>query len=254
MSIKPFIAANWKMHKLPSEATQWASECIKNLDSNIDEGVMIAICAPSTHLVSLSEAFKTSPISLGAQDVSVNKQGAYTGEISTDMLVDVAVTYVIVGHSERRAYHKESDELIRSKVAACLEDKLVPILCVGETLEEREAGKAKDLTLSQLRGGLKDISLAAASELVIAYEPVWAIGTGKTATAEDAQEMCGAIRAELQSLYPDFADDMHILYGGSMKAANAAELIAQPDINGGLVGSASLKVDSMIALINAAKS
>jgi len=215
---------------------------------------LIAICAPATHLVPLNEAFGPSPISLGAQDVSVNRQGAYTGEVSTDMLVDVGVDYVIVGHSERRAYHKEADELVQSKVAACLEDKLVPILCIGETLEEREAGKAKDITLSQLRGGLKDISLSTASELVIAYEPVWAIGTGKTATAEDAQEMCGAIRAELKVLYPDIADSMHILYGGSMKAANAAELIAQPDINGGLVGSASLSVDSMIDLVNAAKS
>ena len=254
MTIKPFIAANWKMHKLPSEASKWASECVKALDNNISDDVMIAICAPATHLLPLSDSFANSPVSLGAQDVSVHKQGAYTGEISTDMLVDAGVTYVIVGHSERRAYHNETDELVRSKVAATLEDKLVPILCVGETLEQREAGNAKDVTISQLRGGLKDITLAEASELVVAYEPVWAIGTGKTATAEDAQEMCGAIRAELKTLYPEIADSMHILYGGSMKAANAAELIGQLDINGGLVGSASLTVDSMVALVEAARS
>lgn len=254
MTIKPFIAANWKMHKLPSEASQWASECVGILDDDINEHVIIAICAPATHLLPLSDSFATSPINLGAQDVSVNKQGAYTGEISTDMLVDIGVDYVIVGHSERRAYHNETDELVRSKIVACLEDKLVPILCVGETLEQREAGNAKDVTISQLRGGLKNIALAEASELVVAYEPVWAIGTGKTATAEDAQEMCGAIRTELKVLYPNIADNMHILYGGSMKAANATELVAQPDINGGLVGSASLSVESMVALIEAARS
>lgn len=208
------------------------------------ERLELALCAPYTHLSSLQQALAGSAIELGAQDVSAHSAGAYTGEVAASMLADLGVHYVIVGHSERRAHHHEDDALIQAKVAAVREAGLVPILCVGETLGEREAGQAEAVTLRQLEAALAG-STPDAEALVVAYEPVWAIGTGKTATDGDAQAMCGTIRGKLLELMPDLAGAVRILYGGSMKGANAAGLLAQPDIDGGLIGSASLDAASL---------
>ncbi len=246
--MKPLIAANWKLHKLPSEMDAWVRELHAAL-SGVDRAQLeLALCAPFTHLTSLKQALNGSDIKLGAQDVSAHAKGAYTGEVAAAMLADLGVHYVIVGHSERREYHREDDALVRAKVEAVLESGLAPILCVGEKLAEREVGQAEAVTLQQLDAALSGLSVAHAEGLVIAYEPIWAIGTGKTATDDDAQAMCGTIRGKLRELLPDLADEVRILYGGSMKGDNAAGLLAQPDINGGLVGSASLDAASLAAI------
>lgn len=243
--MKPLIAANWKLHKLPSEMNAWIQDLHTALKDVEMGGLELALCAPYTHLPALQGALKESVVKLGAQDVSAHSGGAYTGEVAAAMLKDVGVHFVIVGHSERREYHAEDDALVRAKLTAVQEAGLVPILCVGEKLEQREAGEAEAFTLGQLRAALGGLSFSSAEELVIAYEPVWAIGTGKTATDEDAQAMCGAIRGELRKLLPELAGDVRILYGGSMKGDNAAGLLAQLDINGGLIGSASLDAASL---------
>lgn len=241
----PLIAANWKLYKLPSEVAAWVTELHGALQ-NVDLGRLeLALCAPFTHLPALQTALSGSKIKSGAQDVSAHVTGAYTGEVAAAMLRDVGAHYVIVGHSERREYHREDDVLVGAKVRAVLESGLVPILCVGEKLEQREAGQAEAVTLGQLRAALEGVTLGSANELVIAYEPVWAIGTGKTATDADAQAMCGAVRSELRALMPSLADDIRVLYGGSMKGDNAPGLLSQPDINGGLIGSASLDAASL---------
>lgn len=242
--MKPLIAANWKMHKLPSEVTAWASDFEAALADTDRSRFDLAICAPFTHLSALAAALDGTGVAVGAQDVSSHAEGAYTGEVSAAMLKDLGVRYVIVGHSERRAYHHE-DALVRGKLERVLESGMTPILCVGETLQEREGGRAREVTLGQLRGALEGVALGNAGGLVVAYEPVWAIGTGKTATDADAQEMCGAIRAALKELLPELGGAVRILYGGSMKGDNAAGLLAQPDIQGGLVGSASLDARSL---------
>lgn len=251
--MKPLIAANWKMYKLPSEAVIWIDEFCSALVKTPRKNVDIAICPPFTHLAPISTTLTTHNVQLGAQDISAQQQGAYTGEIAADMLKDLGTHYVIVGHSERRQYHNEDDELVQQKILAARAQGLVPILCIGESLAEREAGEAKKVTLKQLKTALTNVSLASSTELVIAYEPIWAIGTGKTATAADAQEMSAAIRQELEQIYPQLASNIRVLYGGSMKPNNAAELLAQPDIQGGLVGSASLNLDSLITLIEIAE-
>ena len=253
-NVRPLIAANWKMHKLLTEAQNWAEDFLVALEQQGNDAVDLAICAPFIQLASLNLVLQEGGVALGAQDLSPHGQGAHTGDISADMLCDVGVHYVIVGHSERRSHHQEGDESVRLKVQAALAAGLCPILCVGESLAEREAGQALDVSLGQLKAALADVELQQADALVVAYEPVWAIGTGKTASSADAQEMCAAIRQELRGLYPTLADEMRILYGGSMKANNAAELLAQEDINGGLVGSASLDIDSMLAMIGAISS
>ena len=243
--MKPLIAANWKLHKLPSEMDAWVKELHGALKSVDTERLELTLCAPYTHLPALREALNGSSVKLGAQDVSAHTEGAYTGEVAAAMLGDLGVHYVIVGHSERRAQHHEDDALVRAKVAAVREAGLVPILCVGETLAEREAGQAEAVVLRQLGAALEGSTLETAESLVVAYEPVWAIGTGKTATDADAQAMCGALRGKLRELTPDLANHVRILYGGSMKGANATGLLAQPDINGGLIGSASLDAASL---------
>lgn len=243
--MKPLIAANWKMHKLPSEVAAWVGDLETALEALDRSRFDLAVCAPFTHLNALAEALSGSGVAVGAQDVSSHEKGAYTGEVSAAMLKDLGVRYVIVGHSERRAYHREDDALVQGKVKMVLGSEMVPILCVGETLEEREAGRAEAVTLGQLEAALEGLEPPTAERLVVAYEPVWAIGTGKTATDADAQELCGAIRGKLRELYPDAGSDVRILYGGSMKGENAAGLLAQPDINGGLIGSASLEAESL---------
>ena len=248
------MAANWKMNKLPSEAEGWATtfkERLAHVD-NYDD-VDVVLCVPFTHLASLHTILADSPAELGAEDVSAYASGAYTGEVSAAMLKDVGVSYVVIGHSERREYHHESDELVHDKMKIALEHGLKPILCVGETLEQRDEGRAKEVVLEQLKADLQGLSIENADAFAVAYEPVWAIGTGKTATADDAQEMCAEIRAALRDLMSDIAEEVRVVYGGSMKPGNADELLAQSDLDGGLVGGASLEVDSFIKLIEAAK-
>ncbi|MBS3933615.1 MAG: triose-phosphate isomerase [Truepera sp.] len=247
MKPKALIAANWKMNKLPSEVSAWVRD-LKDALTGTVLNADLAICAPYPHLPALVEAVQGTAVLPGAQDVSAHKAGAYTGEVSAAMLRDVGVKTVIIGHSERRQYHQESDALINAKLQRLQEQGLLSILCIGETIAEREAGMTEQIVLGQLTACLQGISLKMAAELIIAYEPVWAIGTGKTATAADAQEVCGAIRATLLKLYPTLAEGIRILYGGSMKPENAAELLSQSDINGGLVGGASLEVASYLGI------
>jgi triosephosphate isomerase (TIM) len=247
--VQPLIAGNWKMYKTPSEAEAWAKKLLgRSLPTDKAE---LAVCAPFTHLAHLARVLAGSPVALGAQDVSQHEEGAYTGEISAAMLQDLGVHYVIVGHSERRQYHGESDELISAKLKRALAYGLAPILCIGERLDEREAKRTMKVVLGQLERALEGVSLENPADLVIAYEPVWAIGTGRTASAEDAQEVSGAIRERLKARYPEHAERMRILYGGSMKPENAAELLAQRDINGGLIGGASLEIDSFLKIASA---
>ena len=250
--IPHLIAANWKMHKTPGEAETWANvfkDRLTHVPTDTNTGAEVLLCVPFVHLPALRTILADSPVYLGAQDVSAHDEGAYTGEVSAGMLADLGVSYVIVGHSERRAYHHEDDALVNEKLHRVLEGGMRPVLCVGETLEQREAGDAKEVVLAQLEAGLKGVEDLAS--LVVAYEPVWAIGTGKTATADDAGEMCSEIRRALEARFSG-GTAVRILYGGSMKPANAAELLAQADINGGLIGSASLEVDSLLALVEAA--
>ena len=249
MKPTPLIAGNWKMNKLPSEAIAWANTLKTQLNTSKAE---ILLCAPYTHLAGMHHVLAGSPLAIGSQDVSQHAEGAYTGEISAAMLKDLGVTYVIIGHSERREYHRENDALINAKVKRTLETGLRPILCVGESLSQREAGQAESIVVSQLKAGLESITFEDANDLVVAYEPIWAIGTGKTATSDDAQSMSATIRKVLTELYPEKASSMRILYGGSMKPSNAKELLEKPDVNGGLIGGASLKIEDLIGIIQAA--
>lgn len=244
----PFIAGNWKMFKTKAEAAEFAKEFAK-LYQGTD--VRTAICAPFTDLELLVEAFKDTNIGVGAQNVHFEDEGAFTGEISVKMLEEIGVEYCIVGHSERRQYFGETDETVNKKLKKLFETDIVPIMCVGEHLEERDAGKAFEVVGRQLEEGLSGISKEDASKLVIAYEPVWAIGTGRTATPEQAEEMCAFIREGLEKLYDeDTADSVIIQYGGSVKPANATEIMNMPEIDGALVGGASLKPVDFMAIID----
>lgn len=251
--IKPLIAGNWKMNRLPSESVAWLHELQDELTAIPEQAARseLLLCAPFTHLPGMAEAAFGWPVSLGAQDVSQHQEGAYTGEVSAAMLADLGVQYVIVGHSERRQYHGEDDATVAAKAGAALKHGLTPIICIGESREQRDAGRASEVVLSQLAGSLAGLSPTSADAIVVAYEPVWAIGTGLTATAEDAQEMCGSIRTALAQHLPDIGSRVRILYGGSMKPDNAAELLSKPDINGGLIGGASLKVADLLAIESA---
>lgn len=244
----PFIAGNWKMFKTKAEAKEFA-EAFKELYSGTD--IKAAICAPFTSLEVLVETFKDTGIGVGAQNVHFETEGAYTGEISVKMLEEIGVDYCIVGHSERRMYFAETDETVNLKLKSLLKGTINPIMCVGETLEERDSGDEANVVRRQLEGGLKDISAEAVSRIVIAYEPVWAIGTGRTATPEQAEEMCEIIRETLTVLYDeDTADKIIIQYGGSVKPANATEIMNMPEIDGALVGGASLKPEDFMQIID----
>lgn len=249
-NVKPLIAGNWKMNRVPSESVAWLRGLLARLDTLPDLGNRseLLLCAPFTHLPGMAEAAFGWPISLGAQDVSQHAEGAYTGEVSAAMLADLGVRYVIVGHSERRQYHQEDDATVAAKARQALANGLTPIVCVGENRADRDAGRATEVVLGQLAGSLQGVSPAAAEQLVVAYEPVWAIGTGLTATAEDAQAMSASIRDALLEHLPSLGAAVRVLYGGSMKPANAAELLAKPDINGGLIGGASLQIDDLLAI------
>lgn len=251
MRRRPLIAGNWKMHKTPSEATAWTREFLADLESLGALGCDVALMVPFTHLQGMARlAFGTS-LGVGSQDVSAHDEGAYTGEVSALMVKDTGAVYAVVGHSERRQYHREDDATVRAKLGRARAAGLVPVLCVGETREQRDAGAARDVVLGQLRGALDGLPLNRADELVVAYEPVWAIGTGLTATADDAQQMSAAVREELARLLPS-GEDVRVLYGGSMKPSNAAQLLAQSDVDGGLIGGASLVAADLLAIVRAA--
>ncbi len=246
------IAGNWKMHNDLSESQNLISKLTSGLSSkkfNCD----VIICPPFTSLSEASSLIKGSPVKLGAQNMYFMESGAYTGEVSVKMLKSVGCEYVILGHSERRTIFKESDGLINEKLKAALKAGLKPIFCVGETLEERESGKEKDVLKTQLSGGLNEISLDQMKNIIIAYEPVWAIGTGKTATPGQAEEMHDFIRSYIKDDFtPETAENLIIQYGGSVKPDNAKELLSQQDIDGALVGGACLKADSFISIIESA--
>ena len=251
MSRKYFIAGNWKMNKTAAEATALI-DAIKAKVGSQDK-VDVAVCPPFTALDAASKALAGSTIKLGAQNIHFEAHGAFTGEVAADMLKEFSCTYVILGHSERREYFKECNCLINKKVKAVLANGMKPILCVGEKLEKREAGKTLDIVSEQTVKGLEGISKEDAKNVVVAYEPVWAIGTGKTATPAMAQEVHAAIRKVLADAFgADVADSIQILYGGSMKPENADALLAEKDIDGGLIGGAALKADSFVALIESA--
>jgi triosephosphate isomerase len=248
---KPLIAGNWKMYKTTRETEEYVSRLAALLRPQ--EEVEVAICPPFTSLQAASRALATCgrEILLGAQDVYPEREGAYTGEISPVMLQDLGVQLVIVGHSERRQILGEDDDLVAKKVKAVLEHGMTPILCVGETLQEREAGKAEEKVVSQVRKDLEGLSPREVAGMVIAYEPIWAIGTGRTATPEDAQEMNSLIRREITSLFGgDAAAEVRILYGGSVKPENIADLMEMEDIDGALVGGASLDPGSFARIVH----
>ena len=241
MSRRKIIAGNWKMNKTPSEAKALA-ELLKPLVDNPD--VDVVYCVPAIDLLPVAEVIKGTNVMLGAEHVSDQDAGAYTGEISADMLADAGVKFVIIGHSERRQYYREDDAFLNRKVLKALEKGLTPILCCGETLEQREAGVTLDWIRLQLKSDLQGVTKEQAASMVIAYEPIWAIGTGKTATSDQAEEVCGAIRKLIAEIYDtDTAEKIRIQYGGSMKPSNCRELLAKPDIDGGLIGGAALKAD-----------
>ncbi len=248
---KTIIAGNWKMNKTPSETKAFAEQFKAILPKT--KWCDIVICVPAADLSAAVRAFKDSRIAVGAQNVYFEKSGAYTGEISADMLVDLGVRYVIVGHSERRALFGETDMVVNRKVRAALEAGLNPIICVGESLDQREMGVTMELIALQVKSALAGVSAEQVRRCVIAYEPIWAIGTGKTATPEQAAEVCAAIRALIRTLYgARVARSVTIQYGGSMKPNNAFELLAHEDIDGGLIGGASLEPKALMDIVHAA--
>ncbi len=247
---KPFVAGNWKMNG--------SLESVRELLDGIKQGIGevknadVAVCPPFVYLPEAQSRLSGSEIAWGAQDLSIQASGAYTGEIAASMLNDFGCRYVIVGHSERRTYHAESDELVAQKYAAARAAGLAPIICIGETLEEREAGITEEVVARQLDALIDLEGVESLADGVIAYEPVWAIGTGKTATPEQAQEVHAFIRSRVAAKSAEVAEGLRILYGGSMKPDNARELIDKPDIDGGLIGGASLKAEDFLAICTAA--
>jgi len=246
---KKLIAGNWKMNGSLAANQALVQGILAGLVS--PPGCDIAVCVPSPYLAQVAALVEGSPLSVGAQDVSAQDGGAYTGEVSVGMLKDFGVRYAIVGHSERRQYHGETDAVVAAKAQRALAAGLTPIVCVGETLAEREAGHTVEVVKRQLAAVIHTNGHCI-SEIVVAYEPVWAIGTGKTASPEQAQEVHAILRAQLKAA-SSHADRVRILYGGSMNAANAAQLLAQPDIDGGLIGGASLKPADFLTIIAAAQ-
>lgn len=241
MARKKIIAGNWKMNMTPSEAVELVNT-LKPLVAN-DE-VDVVFCVPAIDIIPVMEAAKGSNIQVGAENMYFEEKGAYTGEISPAMLTDVGVKYVVLGHSERREYFAETSETVNKKMLKAFEHGITPIMCCGETLTQREQGITLDWIRQQIKIAFQNVTAEQAKTAVIAYEPIWAIGTGKVATTEQAEEVCGAIRACIKEVYDEAtAEAIRIQYGGSVSAASAPELFAQPDIDGGLVGGASLKAD-----------
>lgn len=249
MARKIFIAGNWKMNTNFEEAIALSKDIVNTLGNTTD--VDIAVCPPYTNLQAVSEIVKGSAIKLGAQDVHWEKSGAYTGKVSCDMLKSVGVQYVIIGHSEQRTYFGETDETVNKKVKAALASGLLPIICVGETLEERKSGKMDSVISRQVKGAFEGISSDDALKCTIAYEPVWAIGTGETATPQQANDAHKFIRSIVSQIFSEeVAQAVRIQYGGSMKPDNAKALLAQSDVDGGLIGGAALKASSFAGIVN----
>ncbi len=248
MTRKKFIAGNWKMNTTRDEAVSLAQGVVETVGSNTD--VDIAVCPPYVNLTAVHEVIKASNIKLGAQDVHWEAKGAYTGKISCDMLKSVGVTYVIIGHSEQRTCFHETDETVNKKLKAVLAAGLLPVICIGETLDERKGGQMEAVVERQTRGAFAGISQEGALKCTIAYEPVWAIGTGETATPAQANEAHVFVRKLLANLYnEETAQAIRIQYGGSMKPENAKELLEQSDVDGGLIGGASLKPDAFAGIV-----
>ncbi len=241
---RPFIAANWKMYKTTSEAKEFIEVFLELVEFVKDVDIVIA--PPFTSLPIASEFLKGSNVMLSAQDIYFEEEGAYTGEVSPKMLLDIGCKYVIIGHSERRQYFNETDDIVNKKIKAAKAAGLGVIFCIGESFEEREQGKTFDIIKREIEGGLNDIDY---EHIVVAYEPIWAIGTGLTATPEQAQEAHAYVRERLKDIYSNKADEMRILYGGSVKPNNINELMSKPDVDGGLVGGASLKPDSFAQIV-----
>ena len=249
---KSIVAGNWKMNITVAEARDLVDQILRDLGEV--KGVDIVLCPPFTALSAVSEAITSTPLDLGAQNMHWEKAGAYTGEISSGMLRELFCHYVILGHSERRAYFGETDEIVNDKVRAALNSNLHPIVCVGETLEQREFGATESFIEAQLRGSLRDLSDHELQSLIIAYEPVWAIGTGRTATPDQAQEVHAFIRGVIRNMASSaIADAVRLQYGGSVKPGNASELFSQPDIDGGLIGGASLDARSFVEIVKSTK-
>ncbi|MTE18540.1 triose-phosphate isomerase [Streptomyces sp. TRM43335] len=248
----PLMAGNWKMNLNHLEAIAHVQKLAFALNDKDHDAVEVAVLPPFTDLRSVQTLVDGDKLKIryGAQDISAHESGAYTGEVSGAMLAKLNCTYVVIGHSERRQYHNETDDLCNAKVKAAHQHGLTPILCVGEGLDVRKAGDQVAHTLAQVDGALAGVSAEHAASIVIAYEPVWAIGTGEVATPEDAQEVCGAIRGRLAELYDrETADAVRIQYGGSVKSGNVAAIMAQPDVDGALVGGASLDVDEFVRIV-----
>ena len=245
---RTLLALNWKMNKTPSEAGAWAKQLQEDLPQSEAE---LAVLTPAISLPLVAAELYGTGVAVGGQDVSAHDAGAYTGETSARMLADVGARYVIVGHSERRTYHGEADAVVAAKARAAASQGITPIVCVGEGLDTREAGRHVTETLEQLRGSLQDVQASGEAGVVIAYEPVWAIGTGRTATAADAEEMAAAIRGTLRDMYGAAADGIRVLYGGSVKPDNIREICEQPNVNGALVGGASLDLSSVLGMLRA---
>ena len=248
---KTIIAGNWKMNKTATETKKFAED-LKAIMPKA-KWCDVVVCVPFVNIPAALRAFKDMRVAVGAENLFYEPSGAYTGEVSADMLKDLGVKYVIIGHSERRQYFGETDITVNKKVHAALEAGLHPIICVGESLEQREMGVTMDLISLQVKSAFAGVPAEKARKCVVAYEPIWAIGTGKTATAEQANEVCNVIRATIRHLYgARVARSVTIQYGGSMNPKNAAELLAQPDVDGGLIGGAALKPDQFVEIINAA--
>ena len=248
---KTIIAGNWKMNKTPSETRAFAEEFKALLPKT--KWCDVVLCVPFVDIPAAVRAFKDSRVAVGAENIYFEKSGAFTGEVSADMLADLDVRYVIIGHSERRQYFGETDVIVNKKVHTALEAGLNPIICVGESLEQREMGITMELIALQVKAALAGVPAEQVRRCVIAYEPIWAIGTGKTATGEQAAEVCTFIRATIRGLYgARIARGVTIQYGGSMKPDNAEELLSHEDIDGGLIGGAALKPDQLMAIVHAA--
>ena len=247
---KAIIAGNWKMNKTPTEAGLLIEELIPAVKAAACE---VVICVPYTDLAVAVAACSGTNIHVGAENVHFEKSGAFTGEVSAEMLTDLGVEYVVLGHSERRQYFAETNETVNKRTLAALAGGLKPIVCVGESLTEREQGVTEELVRLQVKVALQGVTAEQMKDVVIAYEPIWAIGTGKTATSDQAQEVCAAIRKVVGELYgEDVAKGLTVQYGGSMNPKNAEELLGKPDVDGGLIGGASLKADQFAVIVNAA--
>ena len=248
--LRPLLALNWKLQKGPAEAHAWVQDLLKRLPEQ--RGADLVVLAPFVSLPGVAEVLKGAPVAFGSQDVSAESKGAFTGEVAAAWLKELGCAYAVIGHSERREYHGESDDMAGRKVLAAQQNGVTPILCVGERLPAREAGEAVASTIAQLERALASVPVTSLDSLVVAYEPIWAIGTGRTATPDDAEEMGVAIRGFLQHKYGNnVAALVRLLYGGSVKPDNIAALCDRQDVDGALVGGASLELDSTLAMLAA---